>query len=588
MTKHGAAAAAFLIAVVATAGAAAPVAAAGPHDDLLAKEGARLAAAAGDPGAARRAGGRRRARGRRRPARAGGGGQRRHGPARASAGRGAGGVAAGAPSRAARRDARGAGAAGAAGSALARLRHRPVRAGAGELRRPSFPPEEERAPPELGRSYPGKARDVGWRSGDAAVRDGVLYLDGLIRPGQNAVAYVAAAVRSDRDRAAALRLGSPGPIKVWINGAPVFQRDVVRPAALDQDAVGVRLGRGWNRILIKTVVTRRRAGGSTRASPSRRGRRCSSTTSCRRRRRQDWARRERREGGGRRQPGAVARTARPAQAGGRRRRGWIWRVPRLEHAARQRRARGVFGVRTRAARGADRAGAAGRGRRRRGRRRGAPGAGGRAGAGAAARRGRRWCSPAWGGSRARARRDARALEMWRGALATDPACWLASLALAQEEADSGLPLAGTARLAALPAGRAGAAAHQARGDPPLHRGRQGGARPTGCWWRWRANGGATSSCCTSWRRAPARRGDGAEARARLAAAAALRPDVPSLEIELARLFEGDGERQRALATLDGGWSAGMPDEPATLVALGKLLHRHGPTARRRSSGCARR
>ena len=87
------------------------------------------------------------------------------------------------------------------------------------------------------------------------MRDGVLYVDGLIRPGQNAVAYVAAAVRSDRDRAVALRLGSPGPVKVWINGAPVFQRDVVRPAALDQDAVGVRLGRGWNRILIKTVVT---------------------------------------------------------------------------------------------------------------------------------------------------------------------------------------------------------------------------------------------------------------------------------------------------------------------------------------------
>ena len=35
----------------------------------------------------------------------------------------------------------------------------------------------------------------------------------------------------------------------------MFARDVVRPAALDQDAAAVRLGRGWNRILIKTVVT---------------------------------------------------------------------------------------------------------------------------------------------------------------------------------------------------------------------------------------------------------------------------------------------------------------------------------------------
>src|SRR6185312_13194082 len=40
----------------------------------------------------------------------------------------------------------------------------------------------------------------------------------------------------------------------WVNGQSVFSRDVVRPAAPDQDAAAVRLGRGWNRILIKTVV----------------------------------------------------------------------------------------------------------------------------------------------------------------------------------------------------------------------------------------------------------------------------------------------------------------------------------------------
>ena len=45
-----------------------------------------------------------------------------------------------------------------------------------------------------------------------------------------------------------------------------------------------------------------------------------------------------------------------------------------------------------------------------------------------------------------------------------------------------------------------------------------------------------------------RRGDGDEARTRLAAVVALRPDVPSLEIELARLMEGAGDAQRALAT----------------------------------------
>ena len=118
-----------------------------------------------------------------------------------------------------------------------------------------FPPETERAPPELGHAYPGKLREVGWRAADAAVRDGVLYLDGMLRPDTQAVAYAVVYVRSDRARAAALRLGSAGPIKVWWNGAEVLARDVVRPAALDQDAVGVRMARGWNRLLIKTVVT---------------------------------------------------------------------------------------------------------------------------------------------------------------------------------------------------------------------------------------------------------------------------------------------------------------------------------------------
>src|SRR3982751_6516613 len=116
----------------------------------------------------------------------------------------------------------------------------------------AFPPETEPAAPDLAKTYPGKTHEVSWRSGDAAMRDGVLYLDGMLRPADQAVAYAVAFVRSERDRTAVLRLGSPGPIKVWVNGAAVFTPDVVRPPALDQDAVGIRLGHGWNRIVIKT------------------------------------------------------------------------------------------------------------------------------------------------------------------------------------------------------------------------------------------------------------------------------------------------------------------------------------------------
>jgi transglutaminase-like putative cysteine protease len=73
------------------------------------------------------------------------------------------------------------------------------------------------------------------------------------------------------------------------------------------------------------------------------------------------------------------------------------------------------------------------------------------------------------------------------------------------------------------------------------------------------------------------RGDGAEARRRLEAAAALRPDLPSLGMELARLDEGAGDAARALADLQAQ-AARLPDDPATLTALGKLLRRAGRDA----------
>ena len=191
-----------------------------------------------------------------------------------------------------------------------------------------FPPEQETAPPVLGAHYPGKTHEVVWRGGDAAMRNGVLYLDGLLRPSDQAVAYAVTFVRSDRAQPAALRLGSPGPIKVWVNGAAVFSRDVVRPAALDQDAVGIRLGRGWNRILIKTVVTdgawrlfARVTDGAGRPLGLRGGRGHAAAA------RGDW------RGAGRRphrestRSTQLARTARAApRARGRRGRGPTWRA----------------------------------------------------------------------------------------------------------------------------------------------------------------------------------------------------------------------------------------------------------------------
>ena len=70
-----------------------------------------------------------------------------------------------------------------------------------------------------------------------ARRVGALALDGLMRPDSDAVAYALTYLRSDRPRQVVLRLGSAGPVKVWLAGRPIFERNVVREPAL-------RSGRG--------------------------------------------------------------------------------------------------------------------------------------------------------------------------------------------------------------------------------------------------------------------------------------------------------------------------------------------------------
>jgi transglutaminase-like putative cysteine protease len=452
--------------------------------------------------------------------------------------------------------------------------------------RTAFPPEAEKAPSELGgssrssRSYPGKSHDVAWRAGDAAVREGALYLDGLLRPDDQAVAYVAAFIHSDRQRAAALRIGSPGPVKVWVNGALVFAHDVVRPAMLDQDAAPVRLGRGWNRILIKTVVVDGawrlyarltepsgaplHLGGEADVPPPQAA----------------WAPiREQATSAGklsietldaqleRRAKGARGEASAEAWLDLARALAWISPRDREAHAAadaaqRSLAARPTLGGYLVAAGVADTDD-----ERRRD----------------LERAGELALSPPWRalllarlGELARTeRRETRATESLRSALALDPGCWPAALALADQESEAALPLAALARLESLPS------AVQA-----LPRVRREAARLYEAAGRRSASDRLLAALSAERRievdllhqlatRARAR-GDGAEARARLAAGAALRPDLPSLEIELARFDEGAGEGGRALAGLTA-LAERLPDDPSALIALGKLLHRLGKT-----------
>jgi tetratricopeptide (TPR) repeat protein len=118
-----------------------------------------------------------------------------------------------------------------------------------------YPPEQRPLDPRRPEPFPGKERDVTWRQAPPAVmREGALFVDGMLRPESDAVAYVLAVVNSPGPREAALRLGTPGPVKAWVNGALVLQRNAARAATPDQDAASVSLRAGENWVLIKTVI----------------------------------------------------------------------------------------------------------------------------------------------------------------------------------------------------------------------------------------------------------------------------------------------------------------------------------------------
>jgi tetratricopeptide (TPR) repeat protein/transglutaminase-like putative cysteine protease len=122
-----------------------------------------------------------------------------------------------------------------------------------------FPVEEEGSVPDprSGKDYAGKERRVAWQhAGAEAFVQGALFLDALLQPDSDVVAYCLIYVHSDRDRWAALRVGSSGPLKAWLGGGEILANDVVRSAWLDQDAVPVHLRQGTNLLLLKSVAVR--------------------------------------------------------------------------------------------------------------------------------------------------------------------------------------------------------------------------------------------------------------------------------------------------------------------------------------------
>jgi cellulose synthase operon protein C len=116
-----------------------------------------------------------------------------------------------------------------------------------------FPPELQALRPDPTTTFEGKSQTVAWRRVQDAARSGVLLLESAVAPQQEAGALLVVYVNSSKTQSAALRIGSGGPLKAWVNGEVIFGTEVQRIARMDQDAARVILKKGQNTLVIKTI-----------------------------------------------------------------------------------------------------------------------------------------------------------------------------------------------------------------------------------------------------------------------------------------------------------------------------------------------
>ncbi|MGZ3428615.1 MAG: hypothetical protein ACXVCV_18305, partial [Polyangia bacterium] len=115
-----------------------------------------------------------------------------------------------------------------------------------------YAPEKSLAGPiDPAARFDGKERQVGWRLMPAISAQGMVSLDAMLRPDTNVTAYLTTMVHVPQATRAAVRVGSAGAIKVWVDGVLALERDVYRPVRIDQDAAPVQLCAGWNRVTVK-------------------------------------------------------------------------------------------------------------------------------------------------------------------------------------------------------------------------------------------------------------------------------------------------------------------------------------------------
>ncbi|MES1206296.1 MAG: hypothetical protein ABUS79_10205, partial [Pseudomonadota bacterium] len=416
-----------------------------------------------------------------------------------------------------------------------------------------YPPETEVHPPDVALTYVGKERNVGWRRAEGALRRGALDLSALLRPDTQAAAYAQVFVRVDAAQDVALRLGTPGAVKVWCNGALAYAADRVRGAHFDQDAVGMRLRAGWNRLLIKTVVTEGAWRVYARLTKPDGGRLAFT---------EDWAAPGASSPAGRRRAERTA--AVPVEALEPLLRERVRKAPSAEAAARAGVDLGRYLMLVDPA-DRDRKEAAAAFEAAAARSPSVDAWMGLASVGREADESRRALERALAVARLpldRARvlaalgdvardqhRDELAAQRWRAALEADSRWWPANLSLAAEEQSAGFLASALARLDSLP-GDVRAVPLVARERARLLMALDRRADAEGLWRALYAGARDNVDLLRDLAAAARARGDGAGAIPLMARAAALRPDLPALTVDWARALEGTGDAPGARRTLE--------------------------------------
>jgi hypothetical protein len=115
--------------------------------------------------------------------------------------------------------------------------------------RVAYPPEKN---VDLSATLDGKLGTVRWTEITTKEELGLVDLNKLLVKEKGALAYALTTLDSPREQDAQVRVGSGNAIKLWLNGLPVYEREVYHAfVKMDQYVVPIHLRAGKNDLLIK-------------------------------------------------------------------------------------------------------------------------------------------------------------------------------------------------------------------------------------------------------------------------------------------------------------------------------------------------